>query len=255
LGLLKYFVVTLPGQAWTKLRGAVLAPIFLFGLVPHVISAQPSSPREFISSLQTAIQEKSLEKLNAITYTVGMNDSDKKQAASVQQMFFSNSEIASISIKPLPPDFQSVYIVNGKKWEPTYPPTGVVNIQYKKTDNGPTGLTPTYAIIDGHYFLISTKTTDLGWKGPPDKTLGFAVTGKGQDTAQITVKWNASGVELERKFTQHSNMTFLGQYVEQVDVTSADHGTDVTLTISENGKEIFCSQPLKGKGKIEYKKS
>lgn len=196
-----------------------------------------------------------MEKLNAITYTLGMSDSDKKQAASVQQMFFSDTEITGISLEPLPADFQSVYIMGGKKLEPTYLPIGQIKIEYKKTANGPLGFSVPYAIVGGHYFLISSKSTDLGWKGPPDKTLFFNVMGQGQDKVQITAKWNASGVEQERIFKETSNMGFLGQYVEQIIVTSANDDTDVTLTISESGKEIYRSQPLKGKGTIEYKKS
>jgi hypothetical protein len=238
-----------------KMKSLLPILTFLLGIMPVLTWAQPSSPEAFIASLRTAIQEKSLEKLDAITYMVGMSESDKKQAASVQQMFFSDTEILAITLEPLPVDFQSIYIVNGKEWEPTYTPTGVVNIQYKKTANGPLGLTPTYALVGGHYFLISTKSTDLGWKGPPDKTLGFAAMGQGQDKVQISVKWNASGVEQERTFKQKSNMIFLGQYIEQITVTSPDDATDVTLTISENGKEMYRSQPLKGKGTIEYKKS
>jgi hypothetical protein len=145
--------------------------------------------------------------------------------------------------------------VNGKKIEATYPPAGMIKIEYKKAANGPEGSSSPYAIIGGHYFLVSSKTTDLGWKGPPDKTLGFAVMGQGQNKVQITVKWNASGVEEERIFKETSNMAFLGQYVEKVTVTSTNDDTDVTLTISELGKEIFRSQPLKGKGTIEYNKS
>jgi hypothetical protein len=238
-----------------KMKSLWTIVAFLLGVIPLSAWAQPSSPEEFIASLRIAIQEKSPDKLNAITYTVGMSEADKNQAAPVQQMFFSDAEITGISLEPLPPDFQSVYVVNGKKWEPTYPPAGQVTIEYKKTANGPLGLSPAYAIIGGHYFLISTKSTDLGWKGPPDKTLSFAVMGRSQDKVQITVKWNASGVEQERIFKQTSNMGFLGQYIESATVTSTADDTDVTLTISENGKGIFRSPPLKGKGNVEYKKS
>ena len=193
-----------------------------------------------------------MEKLNAITYTVGMSESDKKQVAPVQQMFFSDTEIVSISLEPLPADFQSVYIVNGKKIEPTYTPVGLIKIQYKKVANGPDSMTSTYAIISGHYFLISTKSTDLGWKGPPDTGLCLMVTGSPQDKVQITVKWNASGVELEKVFNRYTT-TVLGQYVESATVTSSN--PDATLMILQGDKQIFLSPPLKDKAAIEYKKN
>src|ERR1017187_3413674 len=104
-----------------------LLPIlaFLLGISPLSTWAQPSSPTEFIAAYRTAVQEKSLEKLNAITYMVGMSEADKKQAADIdQQVIFSNTEIVGISLEPLPEDFQAVNIGNGKKYEPTYPPVG-----------------------------------------------------------------------------------------------------------------------------------
>jgi hypothetical protein len=46
----------------------------------------------------------------------------------------------------------------------------------------------------------------------------------------------------------------MGQFFEEVTVTSTEDDTDVTLTILEAGKKIFQSEPLKGKGTLEYKR-
>jgi hypothetical protein len=234
-----------------------LLPIltFLLGIIPLSTWAQPSSPTEFIGAYRTAIQEKSIEKLNAITYTVGQSESDKKQVASAEQMGFNwgHKEIGDVSLKPLPADFQSVYIANGKKIEPTFPPTGLIAVQYKGTGDGPDSSSAPYAIIGGHYFVVSSKITDLGWKGPPDTGLCLMVTSRGpQDKVQITVKWNASGVEQERVFNS-ATATVLGQHIESAAVTSTN--PDAALTILEGDKQIFCSPPLKGKAAIEYNKS
>ncbi|MDD5261920.1 MAG: hypothetical protein PHD76_08750 [Methylacidiphilales bacterium] len=182
-----------------------------------------------------------------------MSQSDREAAARVQQMMFSNQEILDISLAPLPDDFQLVYVMRGKKLEPTYPPAGLITIKYKKTGNGMDSLFSAYAVIDGGYFLVSTKSTDLGWTGPPDKTITFMVIGQGQDKVQIKAKWNASGVKQESFFKSPSS-NFLGQYFESVTVTSTSDDTNVTLSIREDGKEIFVSEPLKGKGTVEYKK-
>jgi len=183
-----------------------------------------------------------------------MSDSDKEQVDAVEQMLFDNNqaEIAGISLGPLPADFQSVYIVNGKKIELTYPATGLIQIRYKGTANGPVSSSAPYAIIDGHYFLVSSKITDLGWKGPPDTGLCLLVTGAPQDKVQITLKWNASGVELEKVFNKNTT-TVQGQYVESATVTSTN--PNATLIILQGDKQIFVSPPLKEKTSIEYKKS
>lgn len=79
------------------------------------------------------------------------------------------------------------------------------------------------------------------------------VMGRGQNKVQIKAKWNASGVDQERIFKSPSS-NFMGQFFEEVTVTSTEDDTDVTLTILEAGKEIFQSEPLKGRGTLEYKR-
>lgn len=222
-------------------------------ILPFTLLAQPNTSDEFVAAYRTAIQEKSPAKLDLITYSVGMSESDKQQLALVQQMIFSDKEIDDISLTPLPGDFQSVCVMRGKKLELTYPPVGLIKIKYKGTGNGMTSTSSPYAIINGQYFLVSTKSTDLGWSGPPDKTITFMVMGSGQDKVQIKAKWNASGIEQMRTFKVPSS-NFMGQYFDEITVTSREDDTDVTLTILEEGKEIYTSQQLKGKGSIEYKR-
>lgn len=232
-----------------------LLPIlaFLFGAIPLSTWAQANSPDEFIAAFRTAIQEKSPEKLDAITYSAGMSEADKQLAARVQQGVFTDKEIDSVSLMPLPEDFQTVFIMRGKKLEPTYTPTGLIQVTYKGTGNGINSTSAPYAVIEGRYFLISSKSTDLGWSGPPDKTITFMVMGRGQDKVQIKAKWNASGVDQERVFKSPSS-NFMGQHFNEITVTSTEDDTDVTLTILESGKQIYVSEPLKGKGTIEYKR-
>jgi hypothetical protein len=223
------------------------------GIFPIALLAQPTSPEEFIAAYRTAMQERSAEKLNPLTYSEGMSEADKQQAAQVQQMIFTDKEIDSITLAPLPADFQTVFIQRGKKIEPTYTPIGLIQTKYKDGGNGMNSASAPYAVIDGKYFLISSKSTDLGWSGPPDKTITFMVMGQGQDKVQIKAKWNASGVDQERIFKSPSS-NFMGQFFKEVTVTSTQDDTDVTLTILEAGKKIFHSEPLKGKGTLEYKR-
>ena len=80
------------------------------------------------------------------------------------------------------------------------------------------------------------------------------VMGTGQDAVKGTVKWNASGVDLEKPLSSPSR-SFLGQYIDEVSITSDSDNTNVTITIMENGKKIFESAPLKGKGTQSYKRT
>ncbi len=222
-------------------------------IFPISLLAQPKTPDEFIARFRTAIQEKSPDKLDAITYGVGMSDSDKQQVALVQKMLFQDREIARITLEPLPDDFESIFIARGNKLEPTYPPAGLITIRYQTQGNGVNESSSAYAVIDGYCYLVSTKSSDLGWKGPPDKTINFMVMGRGQDKVQIRAKWNASGVDQEQNVKSPS-FGVPGQYFDSIAVTSAEDDTDVTLTVLDAGKQIYVSKPLKGRGSMEYKK-
>lgn len=172
--------------------------------------------------------------------------------AMLQRLYFNGKEVDAISFEPLPSDFESVLIVQGRKIEPTSPPKGMVNVTFKGAVNGQGNSSGAYAVVDRKFYLVGMKSTDLGWKGPPDKNIGFSVVGQGASEVQIHGVWNASGVQLQRTFKE-SNLTFWGQHFEELKVTSGNDDCDVTVTITEDGKEIH-SEPLKGKGVLRYKK-
>jgi len=229
--------------------------VLLWGFGVGGAVAQPATPADFIAAYRAALQEKSLEKMEALTYTTGMSDADKKLAESMMKMGmgmgFGDNEIAGVTLDPLPADFHLGGFMNGKKWEPTFAPVGMITVTYKKVANGPSSSTAPYAVINGHYFIVGAKSTDLGWKGPPDQSLIVNAMSTSPDKIQIHAKWNVSGVEQEQTF--HSGSAgVMGQYFESVTITCADDNAQTTPTITEGGKEVFHAQVLKGKGTVEY---
>jgi hypothetical protein len=79
------------------------------------------------------------------------------------------------------------------------------------------------------------------------------VLGQGADTARIFVEWNASGVDLSRTFSEAAS-TFWGQHIRSVTVTSDSEEASFKLMILEDGKTIYTSDPINGKGTLEYKR-
>jgi len=152
---------------------------------------------------------------------------------------------------PLPGDFDSVLVVRGRKIEPTATPKGMIKVTFKGAGQGPKESSSAYTVVDGKFLLVGMKSTDLGWKGPSDKNIGFSVVGQGSSELQIHGVWNASGVQLKKAFKE-SSITFWGQHFEELNVTSGSDDCDVTVTITEDGKKIY-SEPLKGKGVLQYK--
>ncbi len=225
--------------------------LFFLGLIIPAPAQGPDTPEDFLSAIRTALAERSPAKLDALTYSVGMTEADKTLAVRMQQHLFNDKEIESLSLQPLPEDSQLFFVSRGRKIEPTNPPVGLVAITYKSLGNGTDATSLAYTNVDGRYFLVGTKTTLLDWKGPPDKTIGYMITGPGQDSLQAKVKWNASGVNLEHSF-KDSSLSFQGQFIKEVTVTSAKDDAEITLTIVEDGKPI--SEPLTGKRTLEYKR-
>ena len=233
------------------------AQAFIFGMLALTARAQQNSPEEFLATYRAAIEERSPEKFESITYSEGMSEEDRKLGDCMEQVMlstFAATPVERITLEPLGEDFRPIIIARGKKYEPTYPPVGQIKIHYQQTDeNSPKWTMTPYAVINGKYFIISTKSTDLNWKGPPDKTLTFMLMGTGADKAVIKAKWNASGVNQEDTFKVPSS-NFLGQYFDEITATCPEDNTDVTLTVMENSREIYTSGTLQGKGTLEYKR-
>jgi len=246
----------------------------MFLLVCTACFAEPPKTKEdFLVAVRAAYEAKDLKRIHELTWEKGMSDADKKMdAGSWEPMVANIKKIESVTLKPLPTNYQAVLIGNGKRYETTYPAIGMVEIN-TSGDRGSISLGGPYAVIDGGYYMVTSKSTDLGWKGPHDKMLSVTVTGKGQDKVAIHVKYNASGVDLASDEkptvvagkettppTVVSGSRFkgvLGQYIEEVTVVSNDDDVDVTLELRDQqypAEPFYKSHPLQGKGQIVYKK-
>lgn len=236
------------------IKHLLVIAISLYAFASGATAAEDTDFEAFASALKTAITEKDDQKLEALIYHSGASPEDKQRmTAMLQRLYFNGKEVDTISFKPLPSDFESVLIVQGRKIEPTSPPKGMVNVTFKGAVNGQGNSSGAYAVVDGKYYLVGMKSTDLGWKGPPDKNIGFSIVGPGATGLKIHGIWNASGVELKREFKETGGHTFWGQHFEELSVTSDNEDCDVTVTITEDGKTIF-SETLNGKGVVHYKK-
>jgi hypothetical protein len=228
--------------------------LFLVGVL-FLNPLKAESGEEFLTNYRGAIEQKDKAKLLSLYYTNGCSESDTKMLDAIVGFHFSDGKITEVRFEPTPAGTTLVNIANGKKYEPTYPPVGQVKITYAPVaGNGMISGGDGYAIINGKYYLITAKSTDLGWSGPKDKTLTFMVMGAGMEKVKVQAKWNVSGVDQEKVFSNPPSCNFPGQYFESITATSTEDDTDVTLSILEDGKQIYESKPLKGKGTIEYKR-
>jgi hypothetical protein len=234
-----------------------LAAFFCLGLILSVTcrADPPKTKEEFLAAVRAAYQAQDVRRVHELTWEKGMSDFDKNQEQQMLDMMVYNNGIESVSFQPLPADFMDTPVAWGRRIEPTHPAEGIIQVDEKpKEKDSASSVSMPYAVIDGGYYLVTAKTTDLGWKGPQDKTLNVTVTGAARGDVKIHVKYNASGVDLERDQSSPSS-AFPGQYISEVTVRSDRDGTDVTLELlGEKGRAYYKSAPLKGKGEIHYHK-
>lgn len=207
-------------------------------------------------AFENAFSKKEKATIEELYYVEGLSASDKELNSRMLDMFWEGpGEVESVTIVPVPEEITRPLIAQGKRWELALPPTGAFQVKFK----GSSGqwqrktMTVLFGESAGKYYLVPAKSTDLGWKGPEDTTLTYMVIGEGQDKVKIRYRWNVSGVDLE-EIAKSQSRSFLGQYIDFVTVTSDSDDTNVTLIIREHDKDIYTSQPLKGKGTLEYKR-
>lgn len=196
----------------------------------------------FTTAFKKAIVDRDEKTLLSFADSETMGDSLKK--------LFEEPDVYSVSLGPLPLDFSPFFIKDGKRYEPSHPPGGVVTISVRK-DGGLTSNRLVYAIVDGSYKIVSTKITDLHWDGPPDASLGYSIEGFGADKVVVKAAYNASGVDVEQTYLDAYN-AFWGQYITSLEVTSENPEALLVLKVIRDGKVIYKSEPLKGAGKISY---
>jgi hypothetical protein len=209
--------------------------------------AHPTTEDSFVSAWKSAVESKDLAAIEKLTYTDGLTEENRKLVLA-NDWLERITEIKSVSLEPLPEDFQTGGVSNGRKSELLKTPIGLIKVEGQPWSN----MKP-YAVIDGKYYVIAAKVTKLNWQGPPDQTWNFHVIGKGSEKVKVELAWNASGVDLTREF-KRSSSGFPGQYISSIKVTCPDPDSDLVLKIFQGDKDFYKSAPHKGVGVIEYKK-
>jgi len=232
-----------------------LLPLLVVGFSVLSLDAAPKSPEDLLAAFQQACSAKDHAAFDRLICTEGLSESDQTRMGRVFDMVEASPlPVDSITLVPLPAGFETLQVANGKKYEPNIAPLGGLQLNRQSTDGKTksSSMLP-YGALNGEYYLVASKATDLGWTGPKDQQLNFMVTGPGADKVKIVYRYNASGVTIDRMEKDTSSI-ILGQYIESMTVTSDSDDADVTLTIREGGKVIYTSQPLKGRGTLEYKR-
>ncbi|MGZ0654129.1 hypothetical protein ACWPKO_00715 [Coraliomargarita sp. W4R53] len=223
----------------------------LFFSASAVDSEAPIAPAAdtFKAELHRVLDSKDWEGFLSLSYTEGVTDYDWKMAEMLKEVIFDGRAIQGIQLIELPEGFDSTFIYDGRFFEPTIAPVGLVEVISEGGE-----MKMPYAIYDGAYRLIGTKSRSLNWTGPADQSLAIAVMGQGFDLVDAHATWNASGLTIDEKLT-HASTNFKGQFVESVTINSSDEAVSLQIIIFENGEKIYTSDYLKGIGELSYQRA
>ena len=227
--------------------------IVLFTIIVNsLLSAGLDSADKLVGAIQLAIDSRDAKAIESLVYDVGMTESDKKLAFFAIPDLFFNIPVVKIELASVgPEELREFYIHKGRKYSPTFKPLGKVSIHQKKDRFTGVGGMP-YALINGKYFLVSVKSEDIGWNGPPDKNIGWMVSTFTPGVKNVRYRYNVSGVDM-KDVTEYPSSSFWGQRIDEVIFDSISDDFKGYIVILENGKEVDKSGEFTGRGSFTYK--
>ena len=206
------------------------------------------SKEELKASVIQILNDQDWESYKALTYKNGMTDYDYKMMENLKPVIIDGRKVISGEFADLPEDHKYSFIYDGRSFEPTISPLGLLKIEL---EGGGTVLQ--YAKDGDNFVLVGTKSKDLGWEGPVDVQLGIVILGYNTEGLKIKASWNASGRSFSEEL-DHTSTTFFGQYIETVQVSSDNPEAAYQLLVIKDGKEVYKSDKKKGIGEIRYKR-
>lgn len=231
--------------------------LIVFGLAAVALRANaPADAAALAAAIDTALVARDLSALKALVDTEGMSPDDLEKIGPGLAGLIPDQGRAKVTADRLPDgiNIAAPMIYNGKRIDLTRAPSGIIRVELKQGRAELVSTIP-YVLTPAGCLLVGRKQTDLGWKGPPDRQLGFTFAEDyPQGPVRLTIKYNASGVDLEDTFSSHSG-TLRGQHIDELTITGLNEGFKGRLVLSVGGKEIYRSEPITGRSTFTYRRS
>lgn len=219
------------------------------------LAAAPADPSALAAAIDAALVARDVPALRALVHPDGLSPADLAALEPTLAGLIPAAGKATVTVDRLPDgiDLARPRVANGVRIELNHPPAGIIRIE---TQEGRAKIASTlpYANVNGACLLTGTRRIDLGWRGPPDRPLSFALVNPfPSGPVKITLRYNASGVDLTQKFTRHSG-SIAGQHIEELIVDGIPEGFTGSLVLREGKEEIFRSEPLTGRTTFTYRR-
>jgi hypothetical protein len=224
-------------------------------VAPSGFSA-PTDPAALVAAIDAALVARDLPALCALVDTEGLSAEDIKKLSPGVAGLIPTEGTATVSADRLPDgsDLAAPRIYNGKRSELSRAPEGIIRVATKQGRAEMVATIPYVKTATG-YLLAGRKETDLGWKGPKDRQLGFMlVEDFPKEPVKITVRYNTSGVE-QTMTTPHYSGVVLGQHIDELTITGLSEGFKGRVVLRDGGKEVYRSEPITGQSTYTYRRA
>lgn len=221
---------------------------------PFCFSA-PADPAALVAAIDAALIAKDLPALCALVDTEGLSAEDLKKVGPGVAGLIPDEGTAKVSTDRLPDgiNLMTPRIYDGKRLELTRAPVGIIRVATKQGRAEMVATIP-YVQTAGGFLLAGRKETDLGWKGPRDRQISFALDEDfPKAPVKLTVRYNTSGVEQKLESSHYSGVV-LGQHIDELTITGLSEDFKGRLVLREGGKEIYRSEPITGKSAFTYRR-
>lgn len=243
---------------------SLFSGIAAVALVSAAHAAPATTPEALRDAVKSAFESGSVEQWKSNVEVGALTPSDHLVLdGTLRRIFASKPVLEKIELGELPEEgIDSVLIGGGRKYRLTLVPTGVINLRFRSGKASNEIALPYAKTASGEYKLATLHAENLDWKGQPDRSYFVTVKNTGDDTVTVRVRYNASGVDVEKtsKVGKVRKLELPAQYVESVEVIrTGDKPGDTTLNIACQGvgdaadlKPIYTSEKLSRAGTILF---
>jgi hypothetical protein len=201
---------------------------------------------ELLNRFEAALRAKNTNAIMALFDWQGVSEDMKASQQQIIGMMFSQ-EVKSVKLSPLPMDFKTEFERNGIRYRPNVTVVGLIDIQYAQ--KGSLGRKP-YGKKNNAFYLANTIQERISHPATMEKSLNISIQGT-VSPKPISFEgfyvYLKGGKEIKEKIidTLHKgnlSQTFWGDRIKSCIVWKTSAGGEISLVITEDGKEVFKSE-------------
>lgn len=228
---------------------------------PALARNPPASAELLRGEIESALRAKDTNAFLALVNWEGVS-AEMKTLITGPTVGCFQQDVASVTVLPLPANFQPTNELNGVRYRPNVTVVGLVQIDFLKKERAHSGrldnMQMPYGESGGGYYIAGTVEERIAAPATPERSLGVTVVGSGLakgETFTGSYVYVKAGKEIKETLSGKGNgsVAFWGDYLKscRVQLVSEKDGP-LQLVIAEAGKELFRSRSVTNKEPAVY---